>query len=88
MIPHLLLSSAIMDDCEDNNYDDDDDDDDNLDIYNDGNNDDVPNHNYLSEERILTGMVTGEGEYPIRNWGSDGNLLEGVKCITHDNGDD
>ena len=58
MLLHLLLLSAKLDDYKYKNCDDDD--------------DDVPNHNCLVEDRSIAVMGAGEGEPPIHNGASDG----------------
>ena len=54
VIPPLLFPSTKMINCKDNN-----DKDDNINIYSDGNNGYIPDHEYHVKYRIIAGTVTG-----------------------------
>ena len=56
------------------------------DIYEDGVNGYIPEHNYHVEDRSLAGTVIGEGEYLVQIEGLDGQILEVGKCGTQDDG--
>ena len=73
MIPHLSLLSVKLENYKDNN--------------DDGNYDDIPDHNYCVEDRSITVMGVGAGDLPTHNRVSNGWILEGVQCSTQDNSD-
>ena len=57
-------------------------------IYDDGDDENVPDHNYHSKDKIL--MVTGSGEvkYPVYDGGLYRRISEDGKCVTQNYGDD
>ena len=58
------------------------------DIYDDGVNGYIPEHNYHVEDGILAGTVAGEGDFLTQNEGQDRRMSEVGKCGTQDDGDD
>ena len=83
VIPILLFLSTKMDNCKDENYKDDD-----RDIYNNGNDDYIIDHDYRVEGRSLVEMVTLKVKAPARYEVLDRQILEGGKCSTRNESDD